>query len=529
MGQVSTPKMTRKRVTVYSREGAPELVWLDPDGARRRRRFVTRWKGRIKDETRWQMFVFLPEGEPLRFFLQWPDGRRFHPSHDEFFGSRAPAVWVQDEQVFDYAPAPSPSAPRVEKIDAFSGRLPSRPLYVYLPRGYDQHLERRYPVIYMHDGQNCFESFVQDSFSGSWRADQVADRIIAEGKMQECIIVGVANGEAARIQEYLPPYATFEMEVPVKAPEEAPEGPEFIEATEPSEASEAAEVRDAVDALGSNEAVTPSEVLEAGPVSKAAVGSAQALAGVARDALDAAEEALGIAEEAIDAVEEDKATKSTVSVEVELPSPGADQIPPGAITARRDLGVGLSQNEADEPTDDVEGEDAKDAPALTERLAIVGEADRTVAYYVEDVEPYIASHYRTLPGRENRCVCGSSMGGLFSLFFGWEHGDFVHKIAALSTSFWVTAQEGQEPLAIERLRDPVRREMKLWLDSGTGNQHGDDGMRDTMKARAVLIEQGYAEGKDFLYFLDRGAIHHESSWAGRLHLVFAFLFPACHK
>lgn len=62
-------------------------------------------------------------------------------------------------EIFSYQPAPDVSPSRVIKLPAFTGSLPTRPLYIYLPRGYDEHLDRAYPVLYMHDGQNCFETF----------------------------------------------------------------------------------------------------------------------------------------------------------------------------------------------------------------------------------------------------------------------------------------------------------------------------------------------------------------------------------
>ena len=103
----------------------------------------------------------------------------------------------------------SPS--KVIKIDEFEGSLPKRPLYIYLPQDYDQHPDRTYPVLYMHDGQNCFEAFVADSYAGSWKADITADWMISQGRMRPCIIVGVGNGSEARIAEYLPPYATYQL------------------------------------------------------------------------------------------------------------------------------------------------------------------------------------------------------------------------------------------------------------------------------------------------------------------------------
>ena len=105
------------------------------------------------------------------------------------------------------------TASRVIKIPDFQGRLSPRPLYVYLPPGYDQQPDRHYPVLYMHDGQNCFERYVEDSYAGSWRADETADHLINQGLMHPCIIVGVGHGSSERIVEYMPPYATHQPRV----------------------------------------------------------------------------------------------------------------------------------------------------------------------------------------------------------------------------------------------------------------------------------------------------------------------------
>jgi predicted alpha/beta superfamily hydrolase len=100
-------------------------------------------------------------------------------------------------------------SPHVIKIKGFKGSLPERPLYIYLPPGYDDNSDRHYPVLYMHDGQNCFQAYAADSFIGSWYADETADHLIKKGLMEPCIIVGVGHGNSQRTAEYLPPYATF--------------------------------------------------------------------------------------------------------------------------------------------------------------------------------------------------------------------------------------------------------------------------------------------------------------------------------
>lgn len=109
-------------------------------------------------------------------------------------------------------------ASRVLKIADFPGRLSPRPLYIYLPPGYDDAPERDYPVLYMHDGQNCFEAYAEDSNFGSWRADETADRLIQQGLVRPFLIIGVSHGGSDRIAEYLPPYAHFAPELVKRMP-----------------------------------------------------------------------------------------------------------------------------------------------------------------------------------------------------------------------------------------------------------------------------------------------------------------------
>jgi len=73
---------------------------------------------------------------------------------------------------------------------------------VYLPPGYEEDIERRYPVLYMQDGQNLFDA--STSFAGEWRLDEAAEQMIAAGLVAPLIIVGVYNAGAYRVDEYTP-------------------------------------------------------------------------------------------------------------------------------------------------------------------------------------------------------------------------------------------------------------------------------------------------------------------------------------
>ncbi|MEN0021415.1 MAG: alpha/beta hydrolase-fold protein, partial [Planctomycetota bacterium] len=79
-----------------------------------------------------------------------------------------------------------------------------RELLVWLPEGYfdEANADRRYPVLYLHDGQNLFDTM--PGGPEEWGADETAARLIEEGKVEPLIIVGIPHAGAARLSEYLP-------------------------------------------------------------------------------------------------------------------------------------------------------------------------------------------------------------------------------------------------------------------------------------------------------------------------------------
>jgi predicted alpha/beta superfamily hydrolase len=105
----------------------------------------------------------------------------------------------------DYPAAADPDDDRVvgsiKQLDCiYSPQLRnSRHLLVYLPPSYGR-TERRYPVIYMHDGQNLFDPAT--SFAGEWGVDQTLEAASDDGI--EAIIVAIPNIGPERTNEYSP-------------------------------------------------------------------------------------------------------------------------------------------------------------------------------------------------------------------------------------------------------------------------------------------------------------------------------------
>jgi predicted alpha/beta superfamily hydrolase len=74
-----------------------------------------------------------------------------------------------------------------------------RRIWIYLPDNYAA-VQDRYPVLYMHDGQNIFDAAT--SFSGEWGVDEALDTLTRQGP--RCVVVGIDNGGANRMNEYNP-------------------------------------------------------------------------------------------------------------------------------------------------------------------------------------------------------------------------------------------------------------------------------------------------------------------------------------
>lgn len=68
----------------------------------------------------------------------------------------------------------------------------ARDVIVWLPPSYEREKTKRYPVLYMHDGQNIIDPTT--SFGGfDWRIDEVVDSLVKKNRIEEIIVVGIYN------------------------------------------------------------------------------------------------------------------------------------------------------------------------------------------------------------------------------------------------------------------------------------------------------------------------------------------------
>lgn len=92
----------------------------------------------------------------------------------------------------------------VIKVEDFaSDYVKPRHLEIWLPPSYDAALDARYPVLYMHDGQNLFDPAQSQYSQTDWGVDEAMTRLIEQGKVREAIVVGIWSTDL-RNPEYFP-------------------------------------------------------------------------------------------------------------------------------------------------------------------------------------------------------------------------------------------------------------------------------------------------------------------------------------
>jgi predicted alpha/beta superfamily hydrolase len=103
---------------------------------------------------------------------------------------------------FPAAPKKSTASKNVTIIDT-AFLIPqlkrTRRIWIYLPECYNS-CTKRFPVLYMHDGQNLFDDAT--SYSGEWGIDEYLDSLGIDAN--QCIVVGIDNGGTKRLNEYCP-------------------------------------------------------------------------------------------------------------------------------------------------------------------------------------------------------------------------------------------------------------------------------------------------------------------------------------
>jgi predicted alpha/beta superfamily hydrolase len=120
----------------------------------------------------------------------WEPGR----NHAALLDVAGPATGVRVARVFGAPAVPPPSrvTGTVLTLPAVAtAHVLPRPVWVWLPPGYEEDTQRRYPVLYLHDGQNMFDA--RDS-GAEWQVDETAHRLVQAAAVLPFIVVAVPSG-----------------------------------------------------------------------------------------------------------------------------------------------------------------------------------------------------------------------------------------------------------------------------------------------------------------------------------------------
>lgn len=154
--------------------------------------------------------------------------------------------------------------------------------------------------------------------------------------------------------------------------------------------------------------------------------------------------------------------------------------------------------------------------------------DEYLKFIVNELKPYIDQNYRTLPDVKNTSVCGSSMGGLISMYAICEYPDVFGQAACVSTHWPIlfnndnmTPSETVREYMVQHLPSPDNH--RIYFDYGTKTLdvfyevHQD-------KVDDIMRDKGFVEGKNWVTKKFQGAAHNEESWRKRLDIILEFLY-----
>jgi predicted alpha/beta superfamily hydrolase len=196
--EISASRFDAARDAVAIRGSQPPLSWQQPLP------LASRGNGRFGADVRFEAAPFGGQPVQYKFRIERPgqgadEGWEQGPNRLLALDAPAPRI----ARAFD-APPEGLALRRTGTIERL-GLVPSafvaaRDVQVWLPPGYERDSTRRYPVLYLHDGQNVFDAA---GAGAEWQVDETAQRLVEAGAIEPPIIVAIASG-GTRTRDYTP-------------------------------------------------------------------------------------------------------------------------------------------------------------------------------------------------------------------------------------------------------------------------------------------------------------------------------------
>jgi predicted alpha/beta superfamily hydrolase len=145
-----------------------------------------------------------------------------------------------------------------------------------------------------------------------------------------------------------------------------------------------------------------------------------------------------------------------------------------------------------------------------------GKGELYLDFVVDVVKPLVDLSFRTLPGRGETYIGGSSMGALISLHAFLTRPHVFSGAAALSPALWFAQRAIFDVVAAAPFTDG-----RVYIDIGT--REGPVQLLDVARLRNRMVHKGYRKGENLLVVVEGGGRHNEAAWARRFPRALRFL------
>lgn len=122
------------------------------------------------------------------------------------------------------------------------------------------------------------------------------------------------------------------------------------------------------------------------------------------------------------------------------------------------------------------------------------------------LKPAVDKQLRTLKDRKNTIICGSSMGGLMSLYGATVYNRFFNHAVCLSPSLWVAPEKIYSMIDKSKLN----HETCIYIDYGSRELNNHEGMKDILLHTTKLLLD---KNTNATLRIIQGGTHSEASWA----------------
>ena len=126
-------------------------------------------------------------------------------------------------------------------------------------------------------------------------------------------------------------------------------------------------------------------------------------------------------------------------------------------------------------------------------------------WLVKTLKPAIDARLRTLPDRSHTYICGSSMGGLMSIYAAVNYNKFFQRAACLSPSVWVSPEKMANLIAKSRMRPDTY----IYMDYGSRELYNHD---TNTEALVGVMDQLLRKQVYLTFRIVPGGTHSEASW-----------------